>query len=143
MSPENSRIDDKIRRDALLKNELENLWDSLDARISEAAKKLTDHYNAGLSSKLNDHNSAIRVTAKTVEIGGGDAATPELQIRIERQFHRVIVTRTDISQHPKTYPIKADLSSDSLRFADKDRLLTPLMFAESLLSEFTKIDLDS
>lgn len=142
---ENSRIDDKIKRDTLMRDELENLWDSLDMRVKEASKKLNDHFQAGIKTWLNDNNSAIRVRGETVHLGGGEASTPELEIRIERRIFKpsILVRRIDNHTHAKEYPIKADLSSNSLRFVNKDMLLTPLMFAEMLLAEFTEVDLDS
>jgi hypothetical protein len=145
---EHSRIDDKIKRDALMKDALEDTWEALDTRVKEAIQKLNKHFSTTLSSKLNDGNSVIRIS--DCELTESERAVPsanrriihQLEIRLDREQKKIIVRRTDDGSSPRTYPIKADLSSNSLRFAQTDQLLTPLMLAETLLTQLAGINLD-
>jgi hypothetical protein len=146
---ERSRIDDKIKRDDMMKEELDDTWEALDTRIKEAIQKLNANFFTTLTSKLNDGNSLIRVVSgeltdnERAVPGASRRTIPQLEIRLDREQKKIIARRTDDDSSPRIYPIKADLSSNSLRFVQGDNLFTPLMLAEILLSQLVGINLDS
>jgi len=131
-SPDQSRVDAKIRRDTLLKDGLEDLWDRLWVAVKATCKKVNSHWNSGLVAKLNDGNSVMRVIAPPVS-----AILQQrerlLEIRLERSEHKIVV-RVPHREIADPYPIKADNDGRILTIGGKRPLeLTESLVAESLL----------
>lgn len=96
-----------------MRDKIEDLWSDLYTITSEAIAKLNNHFKPALTCRLNDNNSVIRVYGEKF-FHDNIAVTPELEIRFDRGFKKIIVRRVDGSKQAIPYPLKADLQNASL-----------------------------
>jgi hypothetical protein len=133
---ERSRIDAKIKRDDLLTNGIEDLWITVWEAIQGTCNKVDGHWKTGLSYKLNDGNSVIRVNAPT-EQALVKQSERQLEIRFDRAERKIVVRIPHLDING-SHPIKPDHEAEHLKIDGK----TPLAFAEWLIAErFLKLDL--
>jgi hypothetical protein len=140
---EESRLDRKIRHETLLRD-IEPLWDALDSAVKRTCDKLTAVYNSALTSKLNDHSSAIRVKyLESLLPAEHSQVERTLEIRIVRDDKLLVVRitkqhsrsqRIEDESEPLRYRINADIDANTLYFADSTKKrYTPVELAEELV----------
>jgi regulator of sigma D len=83
-----SRLDGKIRREKLVSDKSEDLWEDLWVSVKNTAEKLNDYYRqTSLTATRNDHNTVIRV------LGSVDLMSRErqsLEIRLKREDKKIV-----------------------------------------------------
>jgi hypothetical protein len=133
-----SRIDARIKREALLRSGIEDLWVELCDAIETASKKLNEHWDSRLTWKINDGNSVMRVSAPP---SAEDRFTRlELEVRFDRG-QREVVARLNNEESGTSYRIKADLPDEKLVFGTLSRLaLAETLIAEKLLKINLNLD---
>jgi hypothetical protein len=143
MNEEKSRIDAKIKRDALLRHHREDLWTDLSEMVDEVCKKLNTHFAADLTLKTNDHNSLIHVAAATIRFEG-QPLTREIDIRFNRGENKIIAKLVHTNSIVATYIPKVNPVDDKLGFFLSGNFYSPLAVAETLLAEkLLELDLNS
>jgi hypothetical protein len=144
---EQSRIDAKLRRDALLNNGVWGLWEDLRSSIGATAKRPNDEMCAGLRVEPNEDQTSIKVVAAdTVKLidGSRTRLTPSIRITFDPD-QRKVTGRLEFSPYRLTsYSIKPDELSNSLHFVGNGRPCGQLGVAETLIAEqLCEINLDS
>lgn len=136
-------LDLKIARDKLLEN-VEPLWDEVCAACESACRKLKEAYGYVLDlPKINDHNSAIRITHTVVSADPYGSIDKTLEIRVDRS-EKKIVARIDTkharsnapqSGEPRVYKIVADGKIASLVLRQHGTDKSGIDFAEHEIAE--------
>jgi len=145
---EKSRIGAKIKRDQLLANELENLWDALYSAMQAACEKVNQYWDSQLKGPtLNDHNSLIYVIGplpdepKKRQLGD---ASPRLDVRIDRKLRQIAARWSGPESSPTIYTIAANGEEPPLCLKLGDKQYSAHELAEILVAEkFLGKDLDS
>lgn len=140
---EESRIDLKIKRDTLLRDKREDLWDQLCTAVENASTKLKDNFQKKLECRRNEGNTTIRVYGEMLGHVGADAYTPELEIRFDRGEGKIIARLAHENKVLATCRITSNREGTALSFEYGGQDRTPLFIAETLVAEkFLGIKLD-
>jgi hypothetical protein len=131
---EDSRLDARIKSDALIAEGIAELWEALWLAIQETATKLRAHYQINLILRRNDGNTLIQVTAPVrYEQREEGQVKPVLEVRFEREQEKVVARLAHQSGRgaPSVHNVKADTQINTLTFDGR----TATQLAEFLVAE--------
>jgi hypothetical protein len=132
MEEEKSRIEAKAERDAVLRAGFGDYWDKLWVAIEATVQRVQRLWNIDLSSRLNDANTLIRVSAPAfMDSRQINPTTPYLEIRADHQRRVLIVRFPHKSESGTPYQATLDSATKTVSVHGK----TPLALAEHLIAE--------
>lgn len=146
-----TKLDSKIARDKLLEN-LEPLWDDLNAAIEATRNKLLANYGRHSNISRNDHNSVTWVAYSVPMPNEASSVEHTLEVRLDRAAQKV-VTRISLRYSrggghseadglPAVYQITPDPEHNVLRFTRDHKHYSAVELAEHELAErLMKMDL--
>lgn len=132
-----SRIEEKAKRDAAIKEGGDALGKQLIKEIEKAAERMHKFLNVSIGvTDISEFE--IRINRRTDQLG----VIPELRIKFDPLSKQVLLRRTDASNDLRPYPVA--FKFERLGFdRPPSNFYDPLQLAEVIVSEFAGVNLDS